>query len=233
MSRRFTLIELLVVIAIIAILASMILPALNQTRERAKRNDCASRMKQMGNMHAFYADDFNGYFAYVNNAGTGYTIWNETAVGYYKLPLKVLQCPSNAYVSTSSLDRWRGTYGMNRFNGDGTKNGTRFGLLGKILLNANGARDIHLALSRMKAPAQTLIHVDTMCLDINANYGKGYATFHPDSFTEGAVHLIHGNLANVLFADGHVDSFGQLKFNESPWKINNVLAASGEKLTLP
>ncbi|HTV43053.1 MAG TPA: prepilin-type N-terminal cleavage/methylation domain-containing protein [Candidatus Sulfotelmatobacter sp.] len=108
----FTLIELLVVIAIIAILAAILLPVLDQARQRGLMVSCLNNMKELQGCYRMYVDDNNDWLPYngVGGIGGGINSWitnnnDQTTVDFvgiyngvlyqYNKSVKIYQCPAN------------------------------------------------------------------------------------------------------------------------------------------
>ena len=208
-SACFTLIEFLIVIAIIAILASMLLPALNKARESVNRIDCMNRQRQIGLALMDYAGDYKTLPIGSWNNGSNNIYWQSSI-------LKILDSKSSIAASSKAFrcpgDKRKDKYFLSFAINGHLLPGFSFGSGTFSRESAN--------ILKLKKSSRTALLVDGTDGDTAANvftaYSSGLACMTVGSSTYRLA-MFHNLGANLIYADLHGE------YHKLPTAIGSVV----------
>ena len=223
-SFNFTILELLVVISIIAILASILLPALKNARVSAQRIECAANMKTAFTSMALYASDQNDYVVFYNfiytadySTGSGYgpqrswmtqlsymgITYNDVNIGRKMQPFMCRQVPADKFVSAS------GGFGFYSW---------AFSRYTALTISGMSPMEYH-KMSYPQSPSLSYLLADASNVGEPGVYNN--ALNIQVNRTIGWFESRHGAYrANLLFFDGHVDT--TFKPDSAPTNSNDL-----------
>ncbi len=212
--RRFSLIELLITIAIIAILAGLLLPALNRAREKAQAVSCMGNMRQMGLFFAQYCSDNNDLLVVKNSTAANAGRWFNILLKYDTYYLSSESTASIRWITAAcpsvphnlSNDKMLNINGLYSPKLDGNYAAVE-NELGGIGYDLGSYSFSFIRFGKFKAPSASPYYIDTYFPSVGSRatgglfLRKGYAY---GGTVRIAASLRHNDRANTLMADGHV-----------------------------